>query len=444
MAPDKKFELDMLLDTAKNTLQKLEDTFSQNVDITPCTIYCYREILSINRNCKELDRMLSSSYFAETKLVETIQTIKKELKREKAAKIARQVLELFESNCKHSGGSEKQPAEEDSTVTSDINKSEKRKKKGTKDGGGRVTEGSGGGGVSGVGDQGEDASSPAVQTTPPQTQPLAESEQPNVSHGNEKNEADSDASEVTPQDAKEKQASKVEDTAEAEATGGPGVVAEGAGAPPTPANKDPSPLDAVARLEVENALRAKDLCQEACRLLKEQIMRVHEDLEKKWQKLQAAGLLPRQEDEGLDDTLIPQDKLAAVEKLVATAEEATANAMAMLTPTKKPLNDTKAVAAEDKSETQLPSTPTDPTATPTKAPQPAADPKTPGKLEAGADKAAARDGLGLDLADVNMTPEKQLWEPPTPQTPAEVRAKLEYNKDGKYCQNCDLKSKRRQ
>ena len=65
---EKKVELDQLLDTAKSTLQKLEDTFAQNVDIGPCAIHCYKEILHINRNCRDLDKMLNTSYFEEEKL----------------------------------------------------------------------------------------------------------------------------------------------------------------------------------------------------------------------------------------------------------------------------------------------------------------------------------------------------------------------------------------
>lgn len=86
--PDLKSELDKLLETARCTLQRLEEEFSHNVDISPWIIHCYREILRINRNCKDLDRMLSSHYFCDTKLTHTVSVIRKELKREKAAKVS--------------------------------------------------------------------------------------------------------------------------------------------------------------------------------------------------------------------------------------------------------------------------------------------------------------------------------------------------------------------
>ena len=37
--------------------------------------------------------------------------------------------------------------------------------------------------------------------------------------------------------------------------------------------------------------KAKDLCQTTCRLLKEQIMRVHDDLDRQWQVLREAGVV---------------------------------------------------------------------------------------------------------------------------------------------------------
>ena len=39
---EKKIELDQLLETARSTLQKLEDMFSQNVEINPYAVHCYR------------------------------------------------------------------------------------------------------------------------------------------------------------------------------------------------------------------------------------------------------------------------------------------------------------------------------------------------------------------------------------------------------------------
>lgn len=389
--PDKKFELDMLLDTARNTLQKLEDTFAQNVDITPCTIYCYREILSINRNCKELDRMLSSSYFAETKLVDTIQTIKKELGREKAAKIARQVLELFENNCKRTEG--KGEKDEENGLVTENSKGEKKKRKGTKDGGGRGVE-------CGAGEHGDPSALGVDGATVTSLSPDSQGDQ-----------SAAGGIDATKLQASHEASGPVEDGSDTAAT-----LAMASGGE---AEKATQPEGANS-IEMEKALHAKDLCQEACRLLKEQIVKVHVDLEKKWKKLQEAGLLPKQDDEGVDDSLVPPEKLAAVEKLVANAAEATANAKAMLSLRNLDLKDSP---SPDK-EAQSPVSDMD------NQPPSEMTPVKPSFKE----RSAARDGLGLDLTPKTTltSPEHQTWEPPTPQTPAEVRAKLEYNKDGKF------------
>ena len=109
--PGQKLELDQLLETARSTLQKLEDTFSQNVDIAPIIIHCYREILRINRNCRDLNKMLDAAYFDDPKLMAIIGTIRKELKREQASSMARQVAQLFETNCRISSEESKAPAD---------------------------------------------------------------------------------------------------------------------------------------------------------------------------------------------------------------------------------------------------------------------------------------------------------------------------------------------
>ena len=120
--------------------------------------------------------MLSSAYFAETKLVETIQTIKKELKREKAAKIARQVLELFESNCKFSGSDRI-----DEDEAGDSNRGEKRRRKAKDSGHNRD-----------AGDQ--------VQSTPDASVALATSEhsQPTLSTNETSTNCDTESASQTP------------------------------------------------------------------------------------------------------------------------------------------------------------------------------------------------------------------------------------------------------
>ncbi len=47
MEAEKKMELDQLLETARSTLQKLEDMFSQNVEINPYAVHCYRCVVRV-------------------------------------------------------------------------------------------------------------------------------------------------------------------------------------------------------------------------------------------------------------------------------------------------------------------------------------------------------------------------------------------------------------
>ena len=91
-------ELDQLLETAKTLLKKLEDTFSQNLLTSSCAIHFYKEVLQIYKHCRYLDRILNSQYFENPELLEVISNIRQELKKERAAKLTRQVSEKYEAN----------------------------------------------------------------------------------------------------------------------------------------------------------------------------------------------------------------------------------------------------------------------------------------------------------------------------------------------------------
>jgi hypothetical protein len=96
--PEDKVELDQLLDKAKNALEKLEVLFSIQVDITPQAGEFYKNILHVYRNCQDLDRILGSSFFSDPELTSVVSKLRKEVKKEKRAKMTQQVLQLFEQN----------------------------------------------------------------------------------------------------------------------------------------------------------------------------------------------------------------------------------------------------------------------------------------------------------------------------------------------------------
>ena len=62
------------------------------------SIPVYREILHAYRECRELDSLLSSSYFNTPMLLDLIAAIRGDLKREKTAKLGRKVLEKYHLN----------------------------------------------------------------------------------------------------------------------------------------------------------------------------------------------------------------------------------------------------------------------------------------------------------------------------------------------------------
>ena len=320
--PCQKIELDQLLETARSTLQKLEDTFAQNVDIGPIIVHCYREILRINRNCRDLNKMLDATYFNDPKLINIIGTIRKELKREQASSMARQVLELFETNCRLEGKAET---------------------------------------------KGEAEGQVEVK-------------------GSDKAAAEPDA--------------KGDSQKEAEVKGESGATAEVKDAATGEGNVEKSGEGATAAADAPTSKhgkgcssKAKDLCQTACRLLKEQIVQVHDDLEKKWQELKEAGRLRvvGEEDEDSDSDEFPLNLGDGGCSTAAT------------TP-------------------GIP-TPGTPSGAGDSIPPPTPDGKAPG-----------RPGLGLDLTITtqDMAEEARKASAATPQTPAEIRAKILCNVEGKW------------
>ena len=63
-------------------------------------ITVYRDILHAYHMCRELDSLLSSSYFNTPALLDVIAIIRSSLKREKTAKLARKVVEKYQSNAR--------------------------------------------------------------------------------------------------------------------------------------------------------------------------------------------------------------------------------------------------------------------------------------------------------------------------------------------------------
>ncbi len=116
MAANRKVEFDQLLASANSALQKLENTFESGV-AELCGLHCYKEILGIYRSCRYLDRMLKSSYFEEAELVDTIQHIRRELKKEQTERLLRNATKLYESNRRHELESLSSPTEDDDVVT---------------------------------------------------------------------------------------------------------------------------------------------------------------------------------------------------------------------------------------------------------------------------------------------------------------------------------------
>ncbi|XP_005110437.1 (E3-independent) E2 ubiquitin-conjugating enzyme UBE2O [Aplysia californica] len=91
-----KQELDSLLGRAESALvrlQKLLNTF----DVSVSAPDCFHDIIRIYRNCHDLDKILKSSFFSDPELQLLISQAKQELKRDKTNKISKHLTQLFEA-----------------------------------------------------------------------------------------------------------------------------------------------------------------------------------------------------------------------------------------------------------------------------------------------------------------------------------------------------------
>ncbi|KAJ8300817.1 hypothetical protein KUTeg_022336 [Tegillarca granosa] len=88
-------ELDALLERAKTALQKLEELFHLSQDFSREN--CYRDILTIYRKCRDLEKILKSNYLEDSDIVDLIEEVKREQRKEKTKKINKHLLEVFES-----------------------------------------------------------------------------------------------------------------------------------------------------------------------------------------------------------------------------------------------------------------------------------------------------------------------------------------------------------
>lgn len=88
-------ELDALLERAKTALQKLEELFHISQDFNREN--CYRDILTIYRKCRDLEKILKSNYLEDSDIVDLIEEVKREQRKEKTKKINHHLLEVFES-----------------------------------------------------------------------------------------------------------------------------------------------------------------------------------------------------------------------------------------------------------------------------------------------------------------------------------------------------------
>lgn len=83
----------------------------------------YREILHAYRECRELDSLLSSSYFNTPMLLDLIAAVRSDLKREKTVKLGRKVLEKYQLNTRqqHQGDADRLfPPDEDISENSSV------------------------------------------------------------------------------------------------------------------------------------------------------------------------------------------------------------------------------------------------------------------------------------------------------------------------------------
>lgn len=92
-----KKELDALLSRAEAALVKLEKLLNA-FDISFVSVpECFHDIIRIYHTCHDLDKILQSSFFVDPELQSLIAQAKKELRRDKANKISKHLSQLFEA-----------------------------------------------------------------------------------------------------------------------------------------------------------------------------------------------------------------------------------------------------------------------------------------------------------------------------------------------------------
>ena len=361
---EKKLELDSLLDTAKTTLHKLEEIFTQNVDIGPHIIHCFKEILRIHKNCRQLDRMMSATYFDEEALVDVMASIRAELKVEKTFKIAKQVMRMISDNCERMAQKTTEEAVE-------------CKENGEGQGDSKVTDPKSEdqtGRCEGAQGRGEPAECPKLE--------LAEDISTDFSRLSCHSAAGDDSNGRSSESASTKEdKSSTRSSAER--------VVE-------------SPSEERAR-----AAKAKELCQQACHLLRQQIIQVHSDLESKWARL--TGMEANNSSNCKSDAA--SGEVANKEATDKEASQATGFNPPLETPSQAVHNDGSPVANSAVSDSPRHCS----------RPQP--------NLEL-AVKKCIEDCEGGGSTEEAV--EALLRTPLTPQTPAEIRAKLEVNVDGQW------------
>ena len=95
--PIEKMDLENVLDRIKSTLDKLEGMFGESEVADSYHIQCCRNIWQTFRECRELDRNLGSSFFDNSEVNEIMSSLRKHKQKAKNAKMFKQVLELFET-----------------------------------------------------------------------------------------------------------------------------------------------------------------------------------------------------------------------------------------------------------------------------------------------------------------------------------------------------------
>ncbi|XP_052069646.1 (E3-independent) E2 ubiquitin-conjugating enzyme UBE2O-like [Mytilus californianus] len=91
--PVRKEELESLLDRATAALSKLDDLFKtlpQSMDATQC----FQEIIYIYKRCRELEKILKSSFYKEEEIVTLIEEAKKRLRKSRTEKYNKKIEEL--------------------------------------------------------------------------------------------------------------------------------------------------------------------------------------------------------------------------------------------------------------------------------------------------------------------------------------------------------------